>query len=303
VTAAKSAIDEEMAMISVQPSGQILGATIAGADLSKPLRDDDVRTIRLALGQYGVVSFPDQDIDPAGIRAFMARFGHPKMSAEWTLPDVPEVSVLSNILVDGRNIGYVDGGMSWHKDMTALEKPGFATMLYAIKVPRRNARSLGATHFANARQAYDDLPEDTKDRLEGAQGVNSGEYYNHLVRSIGGTRTAYAEKTNRRAPRLHPLVMIHPVTGQKVLYCDPGHVASIQGWLVEESDDMLAFLREHQLQPKYEYAYEWSERDVLMWDNLGTLHRATMDYRADEHRLMHRCMVSQPDDLSNPKFV
>jgi taurine dioxygenase len=290
-------------MIAVQPSGEVLGATITGVDISKPLSRENAETIRSALGRYGVVSFPDQDLGPVNIRAFMRQFGNPKTGGEWTLPDVPEVSILSNIVIDGKNIGFVDGGMSWHKDMTALPTPGFATMLYALQVPRRDGRSLGATHFINARAAYDDLPEETKRRLDRAVGVNSAEYYNHLIRSIGGTRVAFAEKAKKRAPACHPLVMTHPITGDKVLYCDPGHVAEIEGWPEHESEEMLAFLRAHQLQPKYEYAYEWTEHDVLMWDNLGTLHRATMDYRTDEHRLMHRCMVSQPDDTSNFRFL
>jgi taurine dioxygenase len=292
-----------MAMLSIQPSGKTLGATIRGVDISKPLSADDFDKIRTALGQYGVICFPEQDLKPATQKAFLEQFGNPKLSGEWTLPDVPEVSVLSNIVVDRRNTGYVDGGMSWHKDMTALEKPGFATMLYAIKVPRRDGRSLGATHFINVQAAYDDLPENIKLRLERAIGLNSAEYYNHLVRSIGGTRIAFAEKAKRRAPTAHPLVIAHPITGRKVLYCDPGHVERIEGWPIEESHDMLGFLRDHQLQPRYEYAFEWTERDALIWDNLGTLHRATLDYGPDEHRLMHRCMVSQPDDRSDPRFL
>jgi taurine dioxygenase len=66
---------------------------------------------------------------------------------------------------------------------------------------------------------------------------------------------------------------------------------------------MLEFLGAHQLQPKYEYVFEWTERDALLWDNLGVLHRATLDYGPGEHRLMHRCMVSQPDDASQPRYL
>jgi taurine dioxygenase len=285
-------------MLSIHPSGNILGATVHGVDLAEPLSPADFTEIRNALGRYGVLCFPNQELAPARQKAFIEQFGNPQISSAWTIPDLPQISVLSNIIVDGRNIGFTDAGMSWHKDMTYLKKPGFATALYAIKVPRRNGRSLGSTHFINVQAAYDDLPNDIKQRLEGAIGVNSPESYNTAVRGAGGTRPAMATREKKRAPTLHPILMTHPITGRKVLYCDPGHVIEIEGFPQVESDELLRFLGDHQLQPKYEYVFEWTERDLLMWDNLGTLHRATLDYGPDEHRLMHRCLVSQPDDTS-----
>ena len=290
-------------MADVEPTGKTLGATIRGVDMSRTLDSEVLSNIRKALARYGVVRFPDRDLTPAAQKAFLEQFGNPIQSASWTIPTTPEVAVLSNIVVDGRNTGYIDAGMSWHKDMTSLTKPGYATMLYAIKVPVRNSRSLGSTHFVNCQAAYDDLPEDIKSKLETAVGLNSPEYYNGNVIKKGGARKAFAEKDKKRAPTLHPLVITHPVTGRKILYCDPGHVESIQGWPNNESDAMIEFLRDHQLQEKYEYVFEWTERDVLMWDNLCVLHRATLDYGPDEHRLMHRCMVSQPDDVSKPRFL
>lgn len=287
-------------MLSVVPSGKTLGAQVRGVDLSLPLSERDFAAIREAIGRFGVLCFPDQNIEPAQQKIFAERFGHLQKTPEWALPGLPEVSTLSNVIQDGKKTGYTDAGMAWHKDMTSLKKPGFATFLYAVKVPLRDGKSLGSTRFINARAAYKDLSDDLKRKLEGAIGVNSAEYYNAYVRALGSERTPFEKMAKRRLPTLHPIVMIHPITGEKVLYCDPGHVESIEGWPAEESQKVLAFLQEHQVQSKFEYVFDWTERDLLMWDNLGTLHRATLDYGPDEPRFMTRCMVSQPGETDGP---
>ena len=97
------------------------------------------------------------------------------------------------------------------------------------------------------------------------------------------------------------MFLTHPITAAKVLYCNPGYAVRINGLPEHESDELLAFLFKHQLQPKYRYAHEWTEGDVLMWDNIGTLHQAWPDYTADEHRLIKRCQV-MADRVFDPEF-
>jgi taurine dioxygenase len=89
----------------------------------------------------------------------------------------------------------------------------------------------------------------------------------------------------------HPLFLRHPITGRPVLYANPGYAVRIDGLAERESDELLQMLFEHQRQPKYRYVHEWTEGDVLMWDDIGTVHRAIGDYAPDEHRLMQRCQV------------
>jgi taurine dioxygenase len=59
---------------------------------------------------------------------------------------------------------------------------------------------------------------------------------------------------------------------------------------------------EHQLQPKYQYAHEWNEGDVLMWDHIGTLHNAVPDYTPDEPRVIMRCQI-MADRIFDPAFL
>ena len=100
----------------------------------------------------------------------------------------------------------------------------------------------------------------------------------------------------------HPVVRVHPITGRKVLYCDPGYTMRIEGMAPADSDQMLGFLFAHQLQPKCLYTHHWRVGDVLLWDNIGTVHNAIADYGPDEHRYIRRCQV-MADKVFEPGFM
>ena len=90
---------------------------------------------------------------------------------------------------------------------------------------------------------------------------------------------------------MHPIFLTHPITGRKVLYCNPGYAIRINELPERESDGILQYLFDHQLQAQYRYVHEWTEGDVLFWDDIGTLHNAQADYGPEEHRLIKRCQV------------
>jgi taurine dioxygenase len=85
--------------------------------------------------------------------------------------------------------------------------------------------------------------------------------------------------------------MTHPITGRKVLYCNPGYAIRINELSEAESDAVLETLFAHQLEARFLHTHVWSVGDVLIWDNIGTLHNALPDYGPNEHRLMKRCQV------------
>ena len=291
-------------MLSIEPTGKTLGATVRGIDLSKPLSDRDFGRILHAVGRYSVLRFPDQKLSPVEQAAFTARFGElQKKINEPHEPGMPEVTILSNIVENGRNIGAVDAGLIWHRDMTYVQPVGFTNVLHAYKVPRRDGKAIGNTEFLNTRAAYVDLPEEVKRKLEGTVGVNSSNLFNEGTRAAGSKRPPLSAERLANSPRLvHPIVMTHPIIGDKILYCDPSHVERIEGLREGDPDEMLAYLIGHQLQPKYLYAHTWTEGDVLMWDNLSSLHRVVIDYGPDEPRLMKRCQA-YGDKIWNPAFI
>jgi len=294
-------------MIDIRPTGQVLGATIAGADLSEALTDEAFGIILGgALGRHGVLCFPRQTLDTAALKAFAGRFGalEVNVSGAFQDPAHPEVMILSNIKENGRPIGLADAGQDWHTDMSYSKEIAFANVLYAIKIPRRDGRPLGATEFANMHAAYEDLPGSIKERLKDATVLHDfAKFWDKMRAQPGSTRAPLTEEQRRKKPPVsHPVFLRHPITGKKVLYANPGYAIRINELPEDESDKLLEFLLAHQLQEKYRYAHQWTEGDVLMWDNIGTLHYARPDYGPDEPRLIKRCQV-MADRVFDPAFA
>jgi alpha-ketoglutarate-dependent taurine dioxygenase len=292
-------------MATIQPTGEILGATVRGLDLARPLSEADFGLILLALGRHGVLRFPDQHLDAPALRDFSQRFGSIQhMLTGFHEPGMPEVGILSNVVENGRPIGLADAGQDWHTDMSYNPTIGFLNVLFAVKVPRRNGQVLGNTAFVNTHAAYEDLPSEIKERLATATATHDfNKFWENMRRRPGSTRGPMTEEQRkRRPPSVHPVFLTHPITGRPVLYCNPGYAIRINELDDAESERMLATLFSHQLQPKYQYQHRWTEGDVLMWDHIGTLHNAIPDYGPDEHRLMKRCQV-MADKIFDPEFL
>jgi taurine dioxygenase len=283
-------------MIDIVPTGKILGATVNGLDLSQALPDDVFNQILRALGRYGVLRFPHQALKPAAQKAFASRFGSLEVHVSGMYQDAehPEIMFLSNMVENGKPIGLADAGQDWHTDMSYNRVIALANVLHAIKVPRDGSGfPLGSTHFANMHAAYDDLPAVMKTRLKDATAIRDfNKFWEMMRRDKGSERPALTpQQRAARPPVSHPVFLAHPITGRKVLYADPGYTVRINDMDAAESDEILSFLFDHQLQPRYRYEQQWSEGDVTMWDNIGTLHNAIADYGPRQPRLMQRCQV------------
>lgn len=292
--------------MKITPTHETLGASIEGIDLSQPLAKSDFGAILRALGERGALCFPRQSLDAPQLKAFSEHFGGLQSSLTGTYcePGTPEVMILSNIVEDGQPLGLADAGQDWHTDMSYNDLIGFTNVLYGIKIPRRDGRALGNTVFANMHAAYDDLPDELKQRLRGMTATHDfNKFWEEMRRRPGSARPPLTpEQRAKRPPAVHPVFMTHPITGRQVLYCNPGYVIRINELDEAESGRVLEHLFAHQLQPKYQYAHHWTEGDVLMWDHIGTLHNAIPDYGPDEHRLIKRCQV-MADRVFDPDFV
>jgi taurine dioxygenase len=278
------------------PSERLLGAKMEGLDLSGPLEDGEVDAIIEALGRYGVVCFPRQQLTARQQKDFAVRFGELEInvaSGPYQEPGIPEVMTLSNIVKDGKPIGLSDAGQDWHTDMSYSRTIAFANVLYALEVPRRNGKTLGDTEFSSMHAAYEGLPDAVKERLDGMTVLHDFNKFWEMMRREKGSRRPPLTETQRqqKPPVSHPIFLEHPITRRKVLYANPGYSMRVNELPQKESDAILEFLFEHQLKPEYRYRHQWSEGDVLMWENFGTIHNAIADYGPDEHRLVKRCQV------------
>ncbi len=206
---------------------------------------------------------------------------------------MPEVMTLSNIVEEGRPVGMADAGQGWHTDMSYSRTVAFANVLYGMRIPVRDGRPLGATEFSSMHAACDDLPEALKRELEGMTVLHDFEKFWEMMRREKGSRRPALSDAQRRAkpPVSHPVFLVHPITGRKVLYANPGYAVRINELPQGKSDEVLAFLFEHQLKARYRYTFRWTPGDVLMWEDIGTIHNAVADYTAGEPRLIKRCQV------------
>jgi taurine dioxygenase len=286
----------------IHPSGEALGARIEGVDLAQPLSDRDFKQILRTLGTHGVLCFPQQRLETEQFARFGRMFGELEINVanQFHEPGFPEVMVLSNMTEDGEPIGLADAGQGWHTDMSYSRDIALANVLHALKVPMRDSRPLGDTQFRNMHAAYDDLPSDIKTRLTGRTATHDFAKFWDMMRARPGSRRAPLTAAQRAAkpPVSQPLFRTHPITGRPVLYCNPGYATRIDGMAEAESDELLRSLFAHQAQEKYFHAHHWAEGDVLMWDNIGTVHNATADYRADEPRYMRRVQVMATKDYA-----
>jgi taurine dioxygenase len=296
------------AMPTIIQSGESLGARISGIDLAAPLSREDFAFILVALGTHGVLCFPDQHLDPAAQVAFSRRFGELEVhvSGAFQVPGHPEVMILSNIVAGGKPIGLADAGQDWHTDMSFSRTIAFVNVLHALRVPRRDGRALGDTLFADMAAAFDDLPVALQARLAGLTATHDFAKFWDMMRERGGegsVRKPLTEAQRRQKPPVsQPMVLRHPLSGRKILYANPGYTVRIDGLPAAESDALLTALFDHQLQPKFHFAHHWAEGDVLLWDNIRTMHNAVPDYGPDEHRLMRRCQA-MADRVFDPDFA
>ena len=218
-------------VLTIEPTGAVLGATVHGIDATR-VDEREFAQILLALGRHGVLRFPDQQLDIGELRAFSERFGEiqgPSAAPDVAKDNYAHVGTLSNLKEGGKYIGLPDAGQDWHTDMSYRDVMGFVNVLYGIRIPRRDGMPLGGTEFSNMHAVYDALPADIKTRLADATATHDFEkFWEHMRRDKASTRPPMTdEQRRRRPPVVHPLFLTHPITGRKVLYCNPGYTVRI----------------------------------------------------------------------------
>lgn len=275
----------------VQKIGEALGAEVSGVDLARPLAPELFAQIRQAWLDHLVIRFREQALSDPQLLAFSRLFGDldppgPNPYGKPFLPEHPEMNVISNIKTDGIPIGGLgDGEAIWHADMTYVETPPMAAMLYALEVPSEG----GDTFWANMYLAYDTMPAKLKGAIEGRLAVHDATY-----NSAGMRRKGYKDITDpREAPGArHPLVRVHAETGRKCLFLGRRRNSTIVGVPLAESEALLDELWAHATQPQFTFRQRWRVGDLLLWDNRCTLHRRD-SFDAGARRLMHRTQIRE----------
>src|SRR5690606_18575316 len=267
---------------AIIPLGAPIGAQVTGIDVASPMSDLAMQAIWKALDDYSVIVLRDQNISPAAQVALARRLGEMRVSFynRYSVPGQPELSVVSNIQVDGEAIGIADAGMIWHTDASYLKTPDMYTLLYGIEIPQKDGSALGDTLFSSAWHAYEALPDATKRRLEGARAVHS--FTDHLEKKRRANNLKRAPLTAAQKAELpdvdHPVVRTHPRTGRRCLFVTEGHTSSVSGLPADESSELLNQLWDQIRKPEFHYRHSWRKGDLVIWDNCAVQHLAVFDY-------------------------
>jgi taurine dioxygenase len=273
--------------INFEPINPVLGAEVAGVNLAGKLGNAEIGKILGAFTRHHVLLFRNQDFDADAHEAFAKYFG--PLEEVRTAPEdgarTKHVMYVANRPVDGKDGILPDGEMHFHTDQCYYQIPAKITSLYAMEVPSTG----GNTLFLNACAAYEALSTEMKERLRGLSAEHVYDY--------GGNPTLRPDDPAPDAPRYqHPVVIAPPMSGEPSLYVNRLMTSRIVGMPSAESDALLEELFRHMEQPRFIHEHIWQSGDLLMWDNLCTMHART-DFDPAERRVLRRVTVrgTQPE--------
>ena len=277
-------------LLDIERVEPTIGARVHGVDLSRAT-DDQVRAIRAALAEYKVLFFADQhDLHPDSQIALGRRLGELTESH----PVVPGVDVEHPEIyaLDSSTGGFAD---VWHTDVTFVRRPPLGSVLRAVVLPPTG----GDTQWGDLELAYRSLSEPVQRLADQLVAVHDGtrEFGYYLAQREERT-TWEGEEFRALVPVEHPVVRVHPETGRKGLFVNPGFVSHITDVSDAESRYLLDLFYAHITKPEHLVRHRWSVGDVVLWDNRSTVHYANRDY-GDQRRVMHRITL-RGDELVGP---
>lgn len=264
--------------ITVAPQSAHIGALIGGVDLRQPLNAAEVHTIRSALLQWKVVFFREQHLSHDQQVAFSQQFGeltigHPVFGHVDGYPQLYSIAKHRSANSHGSEPERRPW-TGWHTDVTAAVNPPAGSILRGVTIPPYG----GDTQWTNLVAAYEALSEPLKafvqtlraeHRFSPPAGANPSPEYLKLLQQ----NTLVSE---------HPLVSIHPETGEKVLFISPGFLKTISGLRTRESRVLLELLWEHAVRSEFTVRFKWEVGSLAFWDNRATAHVAPQDIFALE---------------------
>ncbi|MEU1151540.1 TauD/TfdA family dioxygenase [Streptomyces sp. NPDC005918] len=248
-----------------------------------------------ALHQHRLLVVPRQHLTHADLLTVASCFGPVDRDVDrrYAVGGFPGLTVISNIVENGEHVGIYDGDdeEEWHADNSFKPQLTAATLLYSVITPERG----GETRFADATRAYTDLPPEMRQRIEGMRAVHSIQQLGTLQsQASGGQSSAAAGSLAGHAEVEHPLVLTHPVTGAHSLLLGSMVIRCVAGLSEEDSRSLVDDLLEHTTSAPYLYSHSWSQGDLVVWDNLATLHTASPCDSSRHLRLLYRAAVRQP---------
>jgi taurine dioxygenase len=265
--------------LSVRQSTSVIGAEVIGVDLSAGPTEETIKALRGLLLAHKVLFFPNQVMSEEEQVRFARCFGEIDIPLFRTTSSAsPEVLVLDQVAPKG------EGADSWHADNTYMPAPPMASILMAMHLPEVG----GDTCFASMSAAYEALSHTLQGFLDGLHAEHSLAIMAARTRHVGNA--SLREEVTKWPPAVHPVVRVHPETGEKLLNVNANWTSHIVELSPPESDALLQFLYRHLQSPEFQVRFRWAEGSVAMWDNRAVQHYAVPDYR--QRRVMRRVTIA-----------
>ena len=263
--------------IRVEPLTGTIGAEIPDVDL-RDLDDELIAELHDAWMDHKVLFFRDQDLTQAQHVAYGRAYGelevHPFTR---NVDEHPEIIVLESTAEK------FQAAETWHSDVTFRECPPLGSVLLGRLIPPHG----GDTCWANMELAYEQLPDDVKEQIDGRYAIHS--YVKAFGRSM--SEAERAETAERFPDQKHPIVRTHPVTGRKSLYVNRTFTLTIDGMTPGECRDLRYLLYDQASTPEFQCRFRWRPGSIAQWDNRCTQHYAVPDH-GGLHRRMERVTLA-----------
>ncbi|ABG94282.1 MULTISPECIES: TauD/TfdA family dioxygenase [Rhodococcus] len=274
-----TAFETRTPSLTLDKFGPHFGAEIIGLDVASAT-DDEVAAIRSALTEHKVLVLRGQSLGDASHIEFGRRLG--RLTAGHPVHDSGDVAQEVYAL-DSQDNGFAD---VWHTDVTFMKRPPLGSILRPVVLPPHG----GDTNWADSQLAYESLSLPVRQMIDQLTAVHDGnrEFGYYLAQKRGGKGNVWdGEEVTALVPVEHPVVRVHPETGRKGIFVNPGFTSHIAGVSEAESRGILDFLYAHLTKPEHIVRHRWRLGDLVLWDNRSTAHYANRDY-GTQHRVMHR---------------
>jgi alpha-ketoglutarate-dependent 2,4-dichlorophenoxyacetate dioxygenase len=290
--------------LALYPLTDDFAAEVADVDLRELPQPSVMEEIRAAFVRYGVLVFPQQQLEAGQHLAFASQFGPLERTVEMAtkrqqLRVDPKFADVANLDADGRiwasdsrHRQFQRGNLLWHTDSSFNSPAGYMSMLYARSI----APAGGNTEFADLRAAWDALDAPKRERIRDLRAEHS---LLHSRRKLG-MREFTAEEIDAFAPVLRPLVRRLPENGRTTLYL-ASHIGRVDGLPDAESRELVEALISHATQRQFVYAHRWRIGDLVMWDNRCTMHRGKPFDDLRWPRDFQRATTSDRPDAFEPR--
>jgi taurine dioxygenase len=271
-----------MSTIQLEKMSEHVGTEILGIDLNQA-SDADIALIKNELAARGLVVFRDQALNEEGHIAFARRIG--PIVVNNYFPENERYPEIAEVRKSETQLANIGGG--WHTDHSYDQIPAMGSILVARELPPTG----GDTLFSSMAAAYDSLSVGLKKTLDGLRAVHTADHIygpdGFLTKSDLGPDL---KGQDLKTLAVHPVVIRHPDTGQKLLYVNSAFTIHFEGWTRDESLPLLNYLFWVGMQEQFQCRLQWSPGTIAMWDNRSSWHYALNDYHG-HRRLMHRITI------------